>query len=94
MGEKKWGVFDIKDKVWLGDDKGPKLFTDQTINGEFITGETLAKMSAQMAATMLGVSPLRIQVRLFNEQSVTRKDEVDPIMTGADAIKHLEKGGL
>jgi len=42
-----WGIFDTEDEVWIGDEHGPRLFTDKDI----------ARVAAQMTDVRLGQKP-------------------------------------
>lgn len=82
--DEKWGLLDTKDNVWLGNGEGPNLY------GEPI----MAKLAAQTASKMLGEDPLRVKVALFEEKNLRKKDTIKAKMTGAQAIKRFEEGGL
>ena len=89
-----WGIWDTQDNLWLGDDKGPNLYQNRTINNLSITGEKLARLAAQIASDMIGTDPLRVQPKIYNEEAVRKEDEIIARMSGTAAIKHIEEGGI
>lgn len=93
-----WGIWDTKDNLWLGGDKGPNLFRDIEVDKSdvtlYATGKELARLAAQIASDMIGTDPLRVRPRLYTAKSVRLKDEIKARKTGEEAIKHLEERGL
>lgn len=82
---KSWrGLFDIADKTWIGTEKGPLLYDDPE----------LAQVAAQIIAKRLGFSMLRIQVKPWPGDAWVKKDDLQIVMSGEAAIKHLEDGGI
>lgn len=68
-----WGIYDPADKCWMGHDNGPLLYTDREINGQRLTGETLARA----AATILNEKyPRRFRAKLYNENADRLKDVI------------------
>ena len=79
------GLFDIKDKTWIGvDGKGPLLYDDPE----------LAQTAAQVCAKRLGFSMLRIRVKPWPGEKWVKKDDLQTVMSGEAAIKYLEDGGI
>jgi len=89
----KWGVYDTVDNVWIGDDAGPVLYDNDPDKPE-ITGEFLAKASAQIVDMRLGQPPGRCRAREWVEQSVRLRDTVDTKMSTLTALERLEGGHL
>lgn len=79
----KWGVLDTKDNLWIGDEKGPDLFST----------EVLAKISAQVMGVMAGYEPGRLRERAYPEGPVRLKDSVDTKMDARTALRRIEEGG-
>lgn len=80
MTERRFGLLDVQDNVWLGNDAGP--WTD--------TRAEIAALARYYHAEALGWSPLRIEVRQFSETVTKKRDEVPLQWTMADAIKRAE----
>ena len=78
------GLFDIVDKCWLGNSQGPLLYDDPE----------LAQIAAQVSAKRLGFNMLRIQVKPWAGDAWVKKDDLETVMSGEDAVKHLEDGGI
>lgn len=72
-----WGLLDLRDRCWLGDDSGPKTFADIE----------LAKFAAAVASEQLGRT---ILARLYVSSTVIFKDRVPVKMTPIQAIRKLE----
>jgi hypothetical protein len=85
----KYGIYDTKDNCWLGDENGLKLF-EEPING--VGPETLAQISAQLAAEQVGYPMGRLQARLFEHGEMTLRDRIDTKMTPEEALIRLEGG--
>lgn len=83
MTEQKFGIFDVEDKCWLGDDAGPALYED----------EVIAKIAAQVQGVRLGYGPTRLEHRPFHGGPTKFKDSVDAKMDGLTALKKIEEGG-
>lgn len=82
----KYGLWDVKDKCWLGNganSKGPNLYDD----------ERLARAAATVASRMLKVPLGRIRALPFTGESLTFKDQVQAEMSAEEAIASL-KGGV
>jgi hypothetical protein len=92
--KKRWGIYDRLDKVWMGDDKGPRIYEDTVINGEKIGGHKLATLACQVCAEQLGygISCWPLQVIEYEEGPKVLKDEVKTIMTPVEALQKLEGG--
>jgi len=90
MGDKPlWGLWDVKDKLWLGTDECGEQ--QVLLYDDFI----LAQAAASIAAKMMDLCILRIQVKEFKEIGKLRKrDEVNVVMDHLSAVKHLEEGGI
>lgn len=79
----KYGLFDTRDNLWLGDDTGPMLYD------EF----NLAKISAEIQAVRLGWDTLRIEAREFpTDQPMNLRDEVRAKKSSVEALKLIEEG--
>ena len=89
----KYGVFDTVDELWIGDDKGPKLF--DTEDPRFGADAALfAQAAAQIANTQMGWPPTRLEARPYTLQAVHLRDEVHTKMGPKAALRRLEAGGL
>ncbi len=91
----QWGVFDTVDNCWLGDDKGPKLFSDEHPTTQQLNGaRTCAKICAQITAVRLDYNPARLQPRLYTSPATKLRDEVKTKVSAAGALKAIEDGHL
>lgn len=80
----EYGLFDTVDQCWLGDDKGPKTFTDKK----------LAQVSAQMTCVQLGWRQDRVKPMPYDGGADKLKDELGLKLTPAEALKAIEDGRL
>jgi hypothetical protein len=82
----KYGLWDTKDKCWLGNgekEKGPNTYDD----------EKLAKTAAVVATEMLQFEKGRIIALPFNPKDELKfKDEIEGPFTCDEAIERLEGG--
>ena len=81
--KKKWGLYDTVDNLWMGNNEGPLVYDV----------EQWAKLAAQVMNKQLGYV-LRIECRVYDESPKHLKDEVKAVMSGVEAIKNLEEGGI
>ena len=79
-----WGLYDTKDNVWMGDDEGPRLFSDSLV----------AQVAAQILDTRLRQEPGRTRPKEFEPRELRLKDEITPKMTHAQAFKRHMAGDL
>ena len=86
QGKEALGLYDIKEHCWIGnkDGSGPVLYLDPL----------WAECAAEIAATQMGVCMLRIRPKPWPPGTWKYKDELKTIMSGEDAVKHLEEGGI
>lgn len=81
--KERWGLYDTTDNVWLGDEKGPKLYN-----------QLLAKIAARVTEKQLGYEPGRVIGRVYDNSGNKLRDTVDTIMSGEEAVRRLEAGEL
>lgn len=81
-GEPAWGLYDKKDDVWLGDDKGPTLYNE----------EIWARVSARITETQLGYEPGRLEAKSFDWESLRKRDELKTQMSAVEALRRIENG--
>lgn len=77
----KYGLHDGVLDLWLGDAAGPYIYTDKD----------LARLAAMIATKRLG-NGARITALPIVEGPHRLRDEVTPKMSGAEALRRLEKG--
>lgn len=80
--ETKYGLLDMVDNCWLGDETGPKLFDELWV----------ARIAAQVADERLGYAPGRTRAIPYMEGPVRLKDQVDTKMSALEALQKLEDG--
>lgn len=64
----RWGIFDSLDKVWIGNEKGPILFTTRNV----------AVIASAVANERLGKDVDRLVPKEFVEKHVRLKDRITP----------------
>ena len=77
-----WGLLDTQDNVWMGDDDGPKTYTDYMI----------ARVAAQMVDVQLGQHPGRTKAKEYVGGATRLRDEVKTKMGSAEALQKMEDG--
>jgi hypothetical protein len=103
---KNYGFYDTKDKVWLGDEKGPEVLNRKTLSAQITKlggkppaddAETflIVRLMAEVRSKQLGYDPSRIQAREYDPAPKRLKDEV-PVKDHdvLRIIKRIEGGGL
>lgn len=78
----KYGVFDVKDKCWIGDDKGPRLFDDML----------LARVAAEMVDVQLKTIMGRHRAKPYLVEANKLRDEVQVQVSSERALELLEGG--
>jgi hypothetical protein len=76
----KYGVFDTKDKCWLGNDDGPWRYDD----------EMLARAAATIANERMGLIRRFRKMEHPKQVANVLKDEIAPRISGEQAIKNIE----
>lgn len=100
----RYGIYDTKDNLWMGDDHGPKLFSEGDVmpgtgprGGQPMTADEarfFARASAQMTGVQLGWHPLRLEARAYHLTAPRVRDAVDTKMTPLEALRRVEDGAL
>jgi hypothetical protein len=80
--EIQYGLYDIKDNVWLGDDAGPKIFTNFMF----------ARIAAEIVDVQLGQNIGRTKVREYDPAPKRLRDEKPLKMNAKEALTCLENG--
>lgn len=80
--KRPWGVWDIEDRLWIGNDSGPVTFED----------ESLAKIAAMVACVRLGWPIVRCRAKKFQASQARLRDELPTRMGSEEAIRKLEGG--
>jgi hypothetical protein len=75
-----WGLWDTQDKCWLGNDAGPKMFSDFDE----------AKLAAAVANVQLGWPAGRVRERRLIRPAEIFRDKVEAKMTPLEAIEMIE----
>ncbi len=81
-----WGIYDTKDKLWIGDNSGPRLFPEDQ--------HDIAVLAAEIVAVQLGHAITRYRAREFFGWDAHLVDEINTKMTPEEALKCLEEGKL
>ncbi len=92
----KYGIYDTKHNLWMGNAKGPLLFDDDGTcpGGQWEAGhaEELAALAARVMDVQLGQPAGRSRERVFPGGLVLRKDYVTVQHTPVEALMLLEEG--
>lgn len=75
-----WGLYDVEDKCWLGNDIGPLNYGED---------QETARLAATVATQMFGRF---ISATYRSEPANKLKDVVTPPIDAVEAIKQIEKG--
>lgn len=78
----KFGLLDTHDNVWMGDNKGPKLFDD----------EELAQVAARIVDVQLRQIAGRTKAMPYIEEANIKRDKVPVLLSPEEALKRLEEG--
>lgn len=76
-----WGLWDTKDKVWLGNETGAVTYED----------EWDARLAAEVTGKQVGWSATRVRARPF-DHVMRLKDKVPVKMDALTALEILESG--
>lgn len=97
----QYAIWDVVDKVWLGDESGPKVFSAPYIRsirsflGEFTEDDirSIAQLAAQIAeARVYGEQSVgRFRAERFNDEPFFKRDEVPCKRSFAEGYK-IETG--
>lgn len=83
MADKQWGVYDIQDNCWIGNDAGPKVFDDFTV----------ARIAAEVCADQLGYELHgRLEAREYVSGNVRLRDEIPTKRSPLKALQRIEDG--
>lgn len=77
-----WGLLDTQDNVWMGNDEGPKTYTEYL----------LARVGAQMVDVQLGQEPGRTWAMPYKGGATRLRDRVKTKMGTLQALRDLEGG--
>lgn len=95
---KRYAVYDTKDNLWIGDDKGPKSWGEGDVldNGIVLTDEQAfltARIAAELSDIRMDWPCNRCKARELPESGPwTIRDEVEPKMTTLRALQLKERG--
>jgi len=84
-----YGIYDTKDKCWLGNSKGPLQYRTRILNGKVFSGA----MQARVAMTVINEqfqSSCRFRKGRLPAGIDTLKDEITPPVTFLKALKAIE----
>lgn len=79
----KYGIYDTVDHCWIGDNDGPNLCENYT----------LQRLAAEVTEHQLyGTRVGRLKATPFGDHPLKFKDSVNTKMSGEQAIKEIEDG--
>lgn len=76
MQNNTYGIYDVRDNLWLGDDKGPLMWSDYR----------LAKAYAIVASKRIG---RLIEARIYDPSPKIKRDTITPGMSCLEALKKI-----
>jgi hypothetical protein len=79
VSAQQWGLLDVQDNLWLGDDEGPKIYDDLVI----------AMCARTVVSIQFGWPASRLRVEPYDSHGAKR-DEVEPLMTTLNALRIAE----
>lgn len=82
MSKKVYGLLDTKTNSWLGDEKGPTLYSDKK----------MAQIAARILDVRLSWPAGTIRAREYKQKSMILKDIVVPTLSAEKALDDLETG--
>lgn len=77
-----WGLLDTAENVWMGNNDGPRIFTDYM----------LARLAAQMVDVQLGQEPGRTRASEFAAANLRLRGTVPVKMSAKEALRGMESG--
>jgi hypothetical protein len=91
----RYGLFDTKDGLWLGDDHGPRAFDeDDVVNGQRVgeSARIIARMAMEMTTYQLDWDYGRIEVRELPVEPWRFRDELPLRDTAEGWLRKKERG--
>lgn len=87
---KTYGIWDAKDKMWLGTDDGPRVYTAQKINGQTVSAKFLAGAAAMIIARqMREPSLLRFRAKQLPPGPYRHRDNIEMKVSAIQAMEEL-----
>lgn len=82
MNDEQWGIFDVKDSCWIGNDDGPRLYDDHM----------LARIAAQVSECQFYGTDLgcRHEARVYPGGPMRLRDQVEAKLTPVAALRRIE----
>jgi len=88
-----YGLYDTRDKCWMGNDSGPLLYSDNAVNGvELKTKEPVSGLLlARAAVTILNerMRTTRLRARPYITPAKIFKDRVTPQCSAVQAMRSM-----
>lgn len=75
----RWGIYDTQENLWIGDDRGPRLFSEEDVE--------LARLAANIYDIQMGNSLGRMVEKVYIEQSLILHDTQEIAIPLHAAIK-------
>jgi len=77
-----YGLYDSKTNCWLGNSEGPLLYEE----------EILAQCAARILDVRLRNPAGQTRATEFDEELLTKKDDITPEMSAEEAMRRLDEG--
>lgn len=89
----RWGIIDVSDGTWIGNDAGPVTFDEAKFDPPQLAKE-MAQAAAQVAETQVYGTDLgcKYQVREFPETRMRKKEDIATRMGSLAALRRIEGG--
>jgi hypothetical protein len=83
-----WGVYDTKDDCWIGNDRGPLLYTGT--EEPPVSGQLMAMAAATIANDRMMFS-CRFRARLFTGGPMRQRDEIEFRRSAEESVRRIEQ---
>lgn len=80
----KWGLYDTKDRVWMGDANGPARYADHM----------LARLVAEIVSRSCGWPITRVRAKEYDGSGNKHKDDVAVVQPFDQSLRDIERGKI
>lgn len=89
---KQWGIIEIATGCWMGDDNGPKLFTDEVLAkaANTVLNERCDPRPLKVRNRETTLPPIFFRVKRYRKHGKRRHPDIVPLRSTLTAIKQIE----